>query len=43
MRRGLSEITGINLHLKIENLHITGSFKARGAMNNVLQQPKSEK
>lgn len=38
----LSEITGSNVYLKLENLQITGSFKARGAVNKVLQQPPSE-
>lgn len=32
----LSEITGVPVHLKLEHLQITGSFKLRGAANAVL-------
>lgn len=32
----LSEIAGTTLHLKLENLQHTGSFKARGALNKLL-------
>ncbi len=32
----LSETTGANVHLKLENLQYTGSFKLRGAMNKLL-------
>jgi threonine dehydratase len=32
----LSEITGGGVHLKLESLQVTGSFKARGALNAVL-------
>ena len=32
----LSQLTGSKVHLKLENLQITGSFKARGSMNKVL-------
>ncbi|MGC9199030.1 MAG: threonine ammonia-lyase [Acidobacteriaceae bacterium] len=31
----LSRITGLNLHLKLENLQMTGSFKERGALNKI--------
>ncbi len=31
----LSEITGVSVHLKLEHLQITGSFKLRGAANAV--------
>ncbi|XP_071550849.1 putative threonine dehydratase [Panulirus ornatus] len=31
----LSQDTGVNIHLKLENEQITGSFKARGAFNTV--------
>ncbi len=27
----LSELTGADIHLKLENLQVTGSFKPRGA------------
>lgn len=32
----LSEATGIDLHLKLENLQVTGAFKERGAANRLL-------
>jgi len=32
----LSKLTGADVHLKLENIQITGSFKARGALNKVL-------
>ena len=32
----LSEITGVDIHLKFENLQYTGSFKGRGARNRLL-------
>lgn len=32
----LSELTGCELYLKFENLHRTGSFKERGALNKLL-------
>ncbi len=32
----LSELTGLPLHLKLENLQRTGSFKERGALNKLL-------
>lgn len=35
--RRLSERTGCSLHLKLENLQMTGSFKERGARNRLLQ------
>ncbi len=38
----LSEYSGCNVYLKLENLQVTGSFKARGALNKVLQQSDSE-
>lgn len=34
--RTLSEITGVDIHLKFENLQYTGSFKGRGARNRLL-------
>jgi threonine dehydratase len=33
----LSEITGAAIHLKLETLHRTGSFKERGALNKLLK------
>ena len=30
---GLSRIAGCDIHLKLESLQLTGSFKARGARN----------
>lgn len=33
---GLSELIGASVWLKLENLQVTGSFKARGALNKVL-------
>jgi threonine dehydratase len=32
----LKELTGCEVYLKLENLQITGSFKARGALNKIL-------
>jgi threonine dehydratase len=32
----LSELAGAEIHLKLENLHRTGSFKERGALNKLL-------
>jgi threonine dehydratase len=32
----LSEVSGDDVHLKLESLQVTGSFKARGALNAVL-------
>ena len=32
----LTELTGVPLHLKFENLQRTGSFKERGALNKIL-------
>ena len=32
----ISELTGANVYLKLENYQLTGSFKIRGAMNKVL-------
>src|SRR6266481_1275424 len=33
----LSEVVGAELHLKLETLHRTGSFKERGALNKLLR------
>ena len=32
----LSERTGSEVHLKLENFQVTGSFKARGATNKLM-------
>ena len=37
----LSELTGLPLHLKLENLQRTGSFKERGALNKLLTLTKA--
>ncbi len=36
-RRALSEMSGCEVFLKLENLHPTGSFKERGALNKLLR------
>lgn len=33
---------GIHLHLKLENLQVSGSFKPRGGLNKILKNPSSE-
>jgi len=39
----LSELGGVPLHLKLENLQRTGSFKERGALNKLLTLTTSER
>lgn len=39
----LSHFTGASVHLKLENLNVTGSFKIRGATNKVLSLSKEER
>ena len=39
----LSQMTGANVYLKLENWQLTGSFKLRGAMNKLLSIPESER
>jgi len=39
----LSNQTGYKVHLKLENLQMTGSFKERGALNRVLNLYEEEK
>jgi threonine dehydratase len=39
----LSELTGANVFLKLENLQVTGSFKARGAFNRLLAMSDEER
>ena len=38
-----SEVTGADVHLKLENLQHTGSFKARGAFNRLLTLTADER
>ncbi|MBP1970098.1 threonine dehydratase [Virgibacillus natechei] len=38
----LSEYTGASVHLKLENLNVSGSFKIRGAANKMLSLPLGE-
>jgi threonine dehydratase len=39
----LSELTGLPLHLKLENLQRTGAFKERGALNKLLLLSPTER
>jgi threonine dehydratase len=39
----LSELTGLPVHLKLENLQRTGSFKERGALNKLLTLSQTER
>lgn len=39
----LSQLTGLPLHLKLENLQRTGSFKERGALNKLLTLNATER
>jgi threonine dehydratase len=39
----LSELTGANVYLKLENEQITGSFKLRGALNKMMGFSKEER
>jgi threonine dehydratase len=39
----LSAVTGLPLHLKLENLQRTGSFKERGALNKLLTLSQTER
>jgi threonine dehydratase len=39
----LSELTGLPLHLKLENLQRTGAFKERGALNKLLTLTPAER
>ncbi len=38
----LAEVSGADVHLKLENLQITGSFKLRGAFNKILSLDPEE-
>lgn len=39
----LSELTGADVHLKLENFQVTGSFKARGASNKLQRLTAADK
>lgn len=39
----LSQLTGCDVYLKLENLQMTGSFKERGALNKILQLSDAER
>jgi threonine dehydratase len=41
--QSLSELTGARVHVKLENLQMTGSFKERGAANVLLQLSAAER
>jgi threonine dehydratase len=43
MSHHLSELVGLPLHLKLENLQRTGSFKERGALNKLLTLSEAER
>ncbi len=40
---GLSEHCGVPVYLKLENLQVTGAFKARGPLNLLLRLPPGER
>jgi threonine dehydratase len=39
----MSEVTGADVYLKLENLQVTGSFKARGSFNRLLAMSVEER
>ena len=41
--RRLSQLTGAEVWVKFDNLHFTGSFKERGALNRLLQLSPDER
>lgn len=41
--RRLSQLTGAEVWVKFDNLHFTGSFKERGALNRLLQLTPDER
>ena len=41
--RRLSLLTGAEIWIKYDNLHFTGSFKERGALNRLLQLTPDER
>ena len=41
--RRLSQLTGAEIWIKYDNLHFTGSFKERGALNRLLQLTPEER
>lgn len=40
--RPLQQELGLNVHFKLENLQVSGSFKPRGGFNKILKQPTEE-
>jgi len=43
LSRTLSELTGARVHVKLENLQMTGAFKERGALNAMLLMSETER
>lgn len=43
LSQGLSERTGANVYLKLENTQQTGSFKVRGAANRLLNLTEEQR
>ncbi|MET0049139.1 MAG: threonine ammonia-lyase [Sedimenticola sp.] len=43
LSESLSHLTGCYLHLKLENLQMTGSFKERGSLNKILQLDQAQR
>ena len=43
LSRTLSELTGARVHVKLENLQMTGAFKERGALNAMLLMSEAER
>jgi threonine dehydratase len=43
LSHAFSQVTGAEVHLKLENLQYTGSFKLRGAMNKLLSLPEEQR
>ncbi|MEH6665818.1 MAG: pyridoxal-phosphate dependent enzyme, partial [Brevundimonas sp.] len=41
--RRLSQLTGADVWVKYDNLHFTGSFKERGALNRLMQLTEDER
>ncbi|HOJ58733.1 MAG TPA: threonine ammonia-lyase [bacterium] len=43
LTQSLSQLTGCQVYLKLENLQMTGSFKERGALNKLLHLSETER
>ena len=41
--KALSDLTGANVYLKLENLQVTSSFKVRGVTNKLLHLSQNRK